>query len=265
MPLLAFTLAALIGISLGLLGGGGSILTVPILVYALGFPAKEAIAMGLAVVGVVSLVGAWGHWRRGNVRPRAAVTFGAVAMAGTLAGAKLATFLSGATQLVLFAVVMLAAAFFMYRNAAGPGGGEREERRPAGAWLTALAAAAVGVMTGVAGVGGGFLIVPALVLFVGLPMKQAVGTSLVVIALNSFVGFAGYLGTVQVPWLHLGAFTAVAVLGIVAGTAVSHRVPQHLLKRAFSVFLVAMALFILFQNRDSFASSSAPITSTSAH
>ena len=265
MPILGFSLAALIGLSLGLLGGGGSILTVPILVYVLGFPAKEAIAMGLAVVGVASLFGAWGHWRRGNVQLRAALTFSAVAMGGTLAGARLATFLSGATQLVLFAVVMLAAAFFMYRNGRNAGGAAAAAAKPAGAAIIALSAVAVGVMTGVAGVGGGFLIVPALVLFVGLPMKQAVGTSLLVIALNSFVGFVGYLGSVHVPWLYLGAFTAMAVLGIVAGTAASRHVPQHALKRAFAGFLVVMAVFILFKNRDAFAVASHPeISSTSA-
>ncbi|RKH02856.1 sulfite exporter TauE/SafE family protein, partial [Corallococcus carmarthensis] len=104
-------------------------------------------------------------------------------------------------------------------------------------------------LTGLVGVGGGFLIVPALVLLVGLPMKQAVGTSLLVIALNSFVGFAGYLGHVEVPWLYLGIFTAIAVAGILMGTWASHYVSQAALKRAFSVFLVVMGVFIFFKNR----------------
>ncbi|WP_375765275.1 sulfite exporter TauE/SafE family protein [Archangium gephyra] len=249
MPLLGLSLAALIGLSLGLLGGGGSILTVPILVYVLGFGAKESIAMGLAVVGVTSLFGAVGHWRKGNLQLRAAVVFGAVAMAGTYAGARLSVFVSGAVQLLLFATVMLVAAFFMFRN------GRKESAHapaPHKASFPVMAAAALGVggLTGLVGVGGGFLIVPALVLLVGLPMKQAVGTSLLVIALNSFVGFAGYLGHVEVPWGWLGLFTAIAVAGILAGTWATHYVSQAALKRAFSVLLVVMGVFILFKNRE---------------
>lgn len=248
MAFIGFSLAALIGIALGLLGGGGSILTVPVLVYVLGFPAKEGIAMGLAVVGLASLVGAVGHWRRGNVRLGAALAFGGVAMFGTLAGARLAVYMSGTTQLVIFAIVMLAAAWFMFRNASrsepAPGT-EVEKPRPL---ILAASAIGVGLLTGVAGVGGGFLIVPALVLLVGLPMREAVGTSLVIITLNSFIGFAGYLGTVEVPWGWLGSFSGVAMLGIVVGTRVSAHVGQQALKRGFSVFLLAMALFILAKN-----------------
>jgi uncharacterized membrane protein YfcA len=256
MPLLGLSLAALIGLSLGLLGGGGSILTVPILVYVLGFGAKESIAMGLAVVGVTSLFGAVGHWRRGNLQLRAALVFGATAMAGTYAGARLAAFVSGSVQLLLFAGVMLVAAFFMFRNGRKEAAlAARRERahvpEPRKAPLPIMVASAIGVggLTGLVGVGGGFLIVPALVLLVGLPMKQAVGTSLLVIALNSFVGFAGYVGHVEVPWTWLGLFTAIAVGGILAGTWASRFVSQAVLKRAFSAFLVLMGLFILFKNR----------------
>ncbi|MBZ4420220.1 sulfite exporter TauE/SafE family protein [Myxococcus sp. RHSTA-1-4] len=257
MPIIGFSLAALIGLSLGLLGGGGSILTVPILVYVLGFGAKESIAMGLAVVGVTSLFGAAGHWRRGNLQFRAALVFGAVAMVGTYAGARLSALVSGAVQLLLFATVMLVAAFFMFRNgrkeaalAARRETAHVPEPHKAPFPVMALAALGVGGLTGLVGVGGGFLIVPALVLLVGLPMKQAVGTSLLVIAVNSFVGFAGYLGHVDVPWGYLGIFTAIAVAGILAGTWASHYVSQAALKRAFSAFLVVMGVFILYKNRD---------------
>lgn len=248
MPLLGFSLASLIGFALGLLGGGGSILTVPVLVYVLGFPAKEGIAMSLAVVGVTSLFGVFGHWRQGNVQVRAAFSFGAMTMAGTYAGARLSAFMSGAAQLIVFSIVMLLAAVFMQRN-----GARAAVPRRAHFSITALSALGVGVLTGIAGVGGGFLIVPALVLGLGLPMKQAVGTSLLVIALNSLIGFAGYLGHVQVSWGFLSAFTAVAVAGIVAGTFASQYVPQATLKRAFSAFLVLMGVFILFKNRNVFA------------
>lgn len=264
MSLLGLSLAALIGMSLGLLGGGGSILTVPILVYILGFDPKESIAMGLAVVGMTSLFGAVGHWRKGNVQLKAALVFGAVAMVGTYAGARLSVFVSGAVQLLLFASVMLVAAYFMYRNgrreavaaaAAAAASVKSPQVAPHKAPFALMAAAALGVggLTGVAGVGGGFLIVPALVLMVGLPMKQAVGTSLLVIALNSFVGFVGYLGHVDVPWAYLSLFTGISVAGIVAGTWASHYVSQASLKRAFSGLLVVMGVFILFKNRDALA------------
>jgi uncharacterized membrane protein YfcA len=258
MVILGFSLAALIGLSLGLLGGGGSILTVPILVYVLRFPTKQSIAMGLAVVGVTSLFGAASHWRKGNVRLKEALAFSVIAMAGTYGGARVAAYIPGAVQLLIFAAVMLVAAVFMYRNgrrasAHAKTHGEEPAHVRSSTLMIAVAATGVGVLTGIAGVGGGFLIVPALVLFVGLPMKHAVGTSLLVIALNSFVGFAGSLGHVEVPWSYLARFTAVAVAGILAGTWLSHYVSQPALKRAFSAFLVVMGVFIMFKNRDALA------------
>jgi uncharacterized membrane protein YfcA len=250
MTLLGIALGALVGLSLGMLGGGGSILTVPIFVYVLGFGAKEAITMSLAVVGSVSLFGAAGHWRARNVNLRLALLFGAVAMAGTYGGARLAVFFSGAAQLLLFAVVMLLAAWFMFRPAKGEAA-EAPPVKPRDMPLALIAAQglAVGVLTGLVGVGGGFLIVPALVLLGRVPMKQAVGTSLLVIAMNSAAGFAGYLGRVAIDWPLMGVFTAVAIGGIVVGTHLAGRVPQAALRRAFAVFLVVMGTFILFQNR----------------
>lgn len=265
---LGLSLAALMGLSLGLLGGGGSILTVPIFVYVLGFGPKESIAMGLAVVGATSLMGAASHWREGNVDLKAALTFGGLAMAGTYGGARLAAFVPGAVQLTLFAVVMLVAAWFMFRNGRGeqaaPGS---DEVTPAPPFLvTVLVSMSVGLLTGLVGVGGGFLIVPALVLFARLPMKQAVGSSLLVIALNSFVGFAGYVGQVQVPWGLLGGFTVLAVGGILVGTWAARFITPRALKRAFSVFLLVMGVFILFKNRTVFLqASAAPAAASRAH
>jgi uncharacterized membrane protein YfcA len=252
MSFLGLGLGALIGLSLGLLGGGGSILTVPIFVYVLGFGAKEAIAMSLAVVGATSLLGAVGHWRAGNVNLRVAGIFGVVAMAGTYLGARLAYLFSGTAQLALFAAVMLAAAFFMFRpppiekKAAN---GEPAEVKDMPLLLIVVEGIAVGVLTGLVGVGGGFLIVPALVLLGKVPMKQAVGTSLLVIAMKSAAGFVGYLGQVPVDWQFMAVFTAVASVGIVAGTHLVRYVPQHALQRAFAVFLVVMGSFILYENR----------------
>jgi uncharacterized membrane protein YfcA len=252
MTVLGLGLAALVGLSLGLLGGGGSILTVPIFVYVLGFGAKEAIAMSLAVVGVTSLFGVVGHWRAGNVNPRVALFFGAVTMVGAYLGSRLAIFLSDATQLTIFALVMLAASTFMFRGRrerAGDGGAAALERDTRQSLLLALAGLAVGVLTGVVGVGGGFMIVPALVLLARVPMKEAVGTSLLVIALNAASGFAGYLGQVEVAWALMGAFTAIAVAGILAGTRLVRYVPQEMLRRGFAIFLVLMGALVLYQNR----------------
>jgi len=262
MTVLAAVFAALIGLSLGLLGGGGSILTVPVFVYLLGFQPKEAIAATLAVVGVTSLFGAAGHWRAGNVNARLAATFGVVAMAGTYLGAHLGHRLSGAVQLTIFGVVMLAAAYFMSRprpaEPAHAATGDAVHRMP----LAKVAAVGigVGVLTGLVGVGGGFMIVPALVLLGKVPMRQAVGTSLLVIAMNSAAGFAGYWGRVEVRWGFLALFTAVAIAGILAGTRLSRRVPQHALRRAFAVLLVIVASFILYQNRGVFLPGDPPAT-----
>ena len=265
MELLGLALASLIGLSLGVLGGGGSILTVPIFVYVLGFGAKEAIAMSLAVVGTTSLFGALSHWKAGNVNLRVATIFGVVAMAGTYLGARLAVFFSGAAQLALFAVVMLLAAFFMFREkkpipaAVGKTDAQGASAKPDGAdvkemslGLIVVEGIAVGILTGLVGVGGGFLIVPALVLLGKIPMKQAVGTSLLVIAMKSAAGFLGYLGQVEVPWGFMAIFTAVAIVGIFAGTYLVKFVSQEALKRGFAVFLVVMGVFILYQNRGVF-------------
>jgi uncharacterized protein len=260
--LLGLLLAVLIGLSLGLLGGGGSILTVPIFVYVLGFGAKEAIAMSLAVVGAVSLFGAGRHWRAGNVNVPVALVFGGVAMVGTYLGARLAVFFSGEAQLALFAGVMLVAAVLMFRDRAPtppPGTsltGHPDDSRPvrralggASGFLIVVEGMAVGILTGLVGVGGGFLIVPALVLVARLPMKEAIGTSLLVIALKSATGFLGYLGQVEVPWAFMTLFTAVAVGGILIGTHLVRYVSQGALKRAFAIFLLVMGGFILYQNR----------------
>ena len=265
MDLLAFALAAVVGLLLGLLGGGGSILTVPIFVYVLGVAAKPAIAMSLPVVGVTSLVGAALHWRLGNVRLGAAGLFGLLAMAGAFVGARLSTRMSGAAQLALLAVVMLAAAGSMLRGRVADGAPPARPRRA----LLAAVAVGVGVLTGLVGIGGGFLVVPALVLLARVPMREAVGTSLLVIAMNAASGFAGYLGTVDVPWGFLAGFTAAAVAGALAGTALVPHVPQAVLRRTFAVVLLAMGGFVLFKNRDAFragparaVAASSPATAT---
>jgi hypothetical protein len=248
MIMVGFALAALIGLSLGLLGGGGSILTVPVLVYVLGMAAKPAIAMSLPIVGVTSVVGAALHWRLGNARVSTAIVFGLVSMIGAYAGAKLAVFVSGTAQLALLAVVMLAAAVSMLR-------GRREEPAPGAApapprlLFLAPVALGVGVLTGLVGIGGGFLVVPALVLLARVPMRQAVGTSLLVIAMNAAAGFAGYVGTVAIDWRFLAGFTGVAVAGALIGTALVRVIPATTLRRGFAAFLIVVGTFVLYMNR----------------
>jgi uncharacterized membrane protein YfcA len=248
MPVLGLALAALVGVSLGLLGGGGSILTVPIFVYVLGFAAKPAIAMSLPVVGTASVVGALRHWRAGNVNLRLALLFGGVAMAASYLGARLAVFVSGQVQLTLLALAMLAAAASMFRSGRSTEGGSAPREGAVSLGLVMAVGAGVGLLTGLVGLGGGFLVVPALVMLGGLPMKQAIGTSLVVIAMNSFSGLAGYLGQVSIPWGFVSLFTAIAVVGILVGTHLVRFVSQAILKQAFAGFLVVMGMLILIRN-----------------
>jgi len=244
MPLLGLTLALVIGVSLGLLGGGGSVLTVPIFHYILGYGVKPSIAMSLAVVGVTSAAGALGRWRSGDLNTRAVLTFAPVAMLGTFGGARLALLVPSVAQLVLFAVTMLAAALFMWRGR--PESTTAPERPHV--VLVALIGGAVGILTGLVGVGGGFLIVPALVLLLGVPVKEAVGTSLGVIALNSAAGFAGYLGKVEVDYRTMAGFTAIAIVGVFIGTRIARRVSPGGLRKGFAVLLVVVGAAILLRS-----------------
>src|SRR5215208_1130731 len=251
MAIVGLLLAALMGLSLGFLGGGDSILAVPILKYVAGFGAKEAIASSLAVVGLTSLFATIGHWRAGNVNLRVALVFGSVAMAGTYLGARLAVFFSGAAQLALFAVVMIVAAYFMLREngpkSAEDGLDSDSPGKSMSYGLIVVEGVAVGVLTGLVGVGGGFLVVPALVVLGKVPMKEAVGTSLLVIAMKSAAGFVGYFGQVEVRWGYLALFTAVAIAGSLGGAYLVRYVPQEALKKTFAVFLIVIGVFILYQ------------------
>ncbi|MGE0351905.1 MAG: sulfite exporter TauE/SafE family protein [Gemmatimonadales bacterium] len=250
MTYLGYLLAVLIGLSLGLLGGGGSILTVPVFVYVLDYGVKESVAMSLVVVGLTSLFGVYHHWRVRNVNFRAALAFGPTAMVGSVGGAELALHVSGAFQLAVFGAVMLAAAGFMYfgqRLFAGAGEEDPVRRRPLA--LVGLLGAGVGMLTGLVGVGGGFLYVPALVLLGGLGMKEAVGTSLILITLSCVSSFLRYLGTVPLDWPAMGIFTLLAFVGVVIGTALVKRVSQAGLRRAFALFLVVMGTFVLVKGK----------------
>lgn len=233
-----YLLALLTGLSLGLLGGGGSILAVPILVYGAGYGPRDAIASSLVVVGVSSLVGALLRWPM--VELRKALGFSAWGIVGTLVGTQLSRLVSESAQLTLFAVTMLSVAVLMLRPHHS-----LDRRRH---WPVALPALAVGLLTGLVGVGGGFLIVPALVLASRLEMRHAVPTSLLVIAINCLVGLLGYLGQAHFQPSFLAGFTAVVLGGIAAGGWLNHRVPHHHLKPAFAVFLLVVGTYVLVRN-----------------
>jgi uncharacterized membrane protein YfcA len=250
--IVGFALAVLIGITLGMLGGGGSILTVPVFVYVLGLAPKDAIAMSLPVVATTSFVGAAGHWRAGNVDGQVVLTFAPLAMLGALGGAWLAALVSGAMQLTLLGVVMLVAGVLMLRERgalvpAAPPSALATRRRNA---LLAATGLGVGLLTGLVGVGGGFMIVPALVLVGAVPMKRAVGTSLVVIALSTLSGLAGYHGQASISWGVVALFTGLAVAGTLVGTRLVRILPARGLRRAFGVVVLSLALFLLYENRD---------------
>ncbi|WP_019011810.1 sulfite exporter TauE/SafE family protein [Deinococcus aquatilis] len=239
--------AALIGLSLGLLGSGGSILTVPVLVYLVGEPEKLAIAESLAIVGGISLIGAIPYALKRQIDWRSVLWFGIPGVVGTFLGAALSVYLSGVVQLLLFAVVMLLAAIMMFR----PQRGEVQAAHPRSPLKIGLEGLGVGVLTGLVGVGGGFLIIPALVLLGGLPMGLAVGTSLTIITLNSATGFFKHLNTLESPGLHwnlIMMFTVIGILGSFLGARLGKKVSNESLKRGFAGFLVVMGLYVLATN-----------------
>lgn len=244
MLVLTLAAAVLIGVALGVLGGGGSILTVPILVYLAGLDARHAIAMSLFVVGVTSAVGAIPHARAGRVRWRTGLLFGATAMAGAYAGGRLAAFIPGTWLLTGFGVMMLATAIAMLRQ---PPTRAAHAHKELPVPLVVAEGIVVGGITGLVGAGGGFLVVPALALLGGLPMGIAVGTSLVVIAMKSFAALAGYLSTVHIDWPLALAVTAAAVTGGVLGARLAGRIPDGVLRQGFGWFVVVMGAFVLSQ------------------
>jgi uncharacterized membrane protein YfcA len=235
----------LVGVLLGLLGGGGSILTVPLLVYVLDVEPRTAIAMSLVVVGVTSASGAMLHARAGRVRWRTALVFGAGGMVGAFLGGRLNPLIPATTLLLLFAGVMVAAAVAMLRRKEAPLTTPPAPESPALPGVRVLAQGlAVGLLSGLVGAGGGFLIVPALAL-VGLPTPVATATSLVVIALQCAAGFVGHLGHVQLPWALTGAVLGAAMTGSLVGGRLAGRVSPALLRRGFAVFVLATAAFLL--------------------
>lgn len=241
----AIILSAAVGLSLGLIGGGGSIITVPLLVYVAGVSPADSITMSLAIVGATSLLGSVIKWRQGLVHVRALEIYALTGVFGAQFGAPLTRLVPGAVLLILFALIMIAVAARMVQTRqAGDGtaGGDCRVLRCA---LTGLG---VGVLTGFLGVGGGFLIVPALTSFARLPMRMAVGTSLPIIALNSMSGFLGHLASgFPHPYMVLG-FTVAALAGMAFGLSLSGRVQASALRSGFAGLSFAVAIFLLVKN-----------------
>jgi uncharacterized protein len=264
LPLIGIPGALAIGVSLGLLGSGGSIITVPVLVYLFGQDPKQAVAGSLFVVGVVALTGALGYLKRRSVDLRAVMLFGIPGMVGTSAGTWASAYLAGQLQLGLFAVVMLVAAAFMLKGVIRAG------REPEPVSLTdaapnnAKAASSsrlvasgigVGMLTGVVGVGGGFLIVPALIAAARLDLPRATGTSLAIIALNCVVGFAQHsvANTASLNWTVLLTVAALGIAGSLAGQLIAGKLSPRALRITFALTLVAIAASILIDSANKLA------------
>ncbi|MGI5270427.1 sulfite exporter TauE/SafE family protein [Nonomuraea sp. CA-218870] len=237
-------LSVLVGVALGALGGGGSILMVPILIYAAGLEPKQAIATSLLVVGATSAAGLVTHARAGRIRWRTGTLFGVSGMIGAFAGGILGGHLPARLLLAGFALMMIATSVAMLRGRRP----ERAHTRDDVAGVRALTdGLVVGLATGMVGAGGGFLVVPALALLGGLPMAAAVGTSLLVIAMKSFAGLAGYLTSVSIAWDLAIGVTAAAILGSVLGGRLAGRIPEARLRRVFGWFVLAMGAFVLLE------------------
>ncbi len=235
-------LSLFMGGVLGLLGGGGSILTVPILAYVAGMPAGEAIASSLVVVGITSAVGAISHAGRGGVEWKTGLIFGGVAMVGAFAGGRLAFLFPGWLLLTLFASLMLTTSVLMLtksKKSSGP------SPKQASIPIIAIEGFIVGAVTGLVGAGGGFLVVPALVILGGLPMHKAIGTSLLVIAMKSSAGVAGHLSHVDIDWTLTGMVAIFAVAGSLVGARFSAKLPADTLRTVFAWFVLVMGTFIL--------------------
>jgi uncharacterized protein len=242
----ALLLGYVIGLVLGLLGGGGSILTVPALVYLVGQTPQVAITASLMIVGTNSAVGAMFHRSQGTLNWRVALAFGGTGMLTAYLAAGFSKHFSPTLLLVLFALLMVMIAMLMIFRPCVAHQLDKEAERN---WLIVIAAGAVvGILTGILGVGGGFLIVPALVMLVGLPMQQAVGTSLIIIAMNSVAGLLGHLGEGALDMHLITIFVVTGLLGTYCGTKLAKHIESKLLQRLFAFFILGLALFLLGDN-----------------
>ncbi|MFZ4474679.1 MAG: sulfite exporter TauE/SafE family protein [Saprospiraceae bacterium] len=261
MEIIGYFASALIGISLGLIGGGGSILTVPVLVYLFGIDPVLATAYSLFIVGSTSLVGAFPKYQEGLVNIKTAVIFGIPAILAVYVTRaylvpmipnpvfSLGDFVVSKAMLMmgLFATLMVFASYSMIRDKKASVKPEEVGPQQFNYPMILTEGAVVGILTGLVGAGGGFLIIPALVLFSKLPMKQAVGTSLLIIAAKSLIGFTGDLAQYKMDWSLLGIVTGLAIVGIFIGNRLSRSVDGDKLKKAFGWFVLVMGIYILIK------------------
>lgn len=244
---LALVMGGLVGLSLGMFGSGGSILAVPILVYLLGIETKSAIAMSLVIVGVTAFWGAWQQWRQKTLCLRAAVFFSAVGIAGALGGTWVGLRISDTLQMSLFALLMVVVAVTMLlkkETEVVPGKNECQMRTDLAGGL----GAGVGFMTGLLGVGGGFLIVPALNSLGRLKLRLAIGTSLFVIAVNAAAGALGYFGKVNFNWPLVAIFVVCSLLGSGWGVRLARRMPVENLRKSFAGLILLLGTWLLVKN-----------------
>ncbi|HQZ28564.1 MAG: sulfite exporter TauE/SafE family protein [Verrucomicrobiales bacterium] len=244
MNTLSLVGAALIGLSLGLTGAGGSIITLPVLVYLAGLPPKEAVGLSLFVVGAAALVGALQRFRFGEIHLKAGLMFALSGMIGAAGGAQLTPLVSGRVLMILFAVLMLAVAINMLLGAKVDHE-TKGECRPVRCLLVGLG---VGVLTGFIGVGGGFLLMPALVKFAKLPLRVATGTSLAVISFNSAAGFVSHFGEAPPRWTLALTFAGISAAGVLLGSHFAKRLPVHRLRQGFALMVILTGSFVLWQS-----------------
>lgn len=235
-----------IGGSLGLLGGGGSMLTVPVLVYLIGQSPQAAVTTSLAIVGANSALGAFFHSSQGTMNWRVALFFGGSGMVVSYFAAGLSKQFSPGMLMVAFALLMLVVGTLLTRQKSP----RQRLSQPddLNVWKVLAGGAGVGLLTGILGVGGGFLIVPALVMLVGMPMHHAVGTSLVVIAMNSLAGLLGHLSGTTLDLPLIGCFIAAGVLGTFAGARLGQRLDPLLLRKTFAIFVIGLSVLLLYDN-----------------
>jgi uncharacterized membrane protein YfcA len=262
MQIVGFIASALIGISLGLIGGGGSILTVPVLVYLFKIPPLYATSYSLFIVGTTSLVGTIKNAQKGNVNFKTAFLFGMSSIITVYVIRKFLlpliahlnfhiasfTFSFSFLVMILFAVLMFASSILMIRNKKTDKTANKEASKQQTSYgKLFINGIAIGGVTGLLGAGGGFLIIPSLVLLMGLSMKEAVGTSLFIIALNSLIGFIGDIGNYDIQWLFLLEITFIAIAGLFIGDAFSKNIPGEQLKKIFGWFILVVGLYILIK------------------
>ncbi len=241
----ALALSAGVGLSMGLIGGGGSIVTVPVLVYVAGIPLREAIALSLLIVGTTALVGALLQARAGNIHWKASGLYGGMGMLGAAFGAQLTPLVPPPILMTLFAALITFVGLRMLR---GQPEMQVPEKAECSVWKCGITGLAIGVATGFLGVGGGFLIVPALLRFAKLTMRHAIGTSLLILAANSAAGFAAHVSEAR-GTLALGfAFTAAAVAGMMMGLTLGRRARPEGLQAAFGVLSLTVAALLLTTN-----------------